>query len=277
MKYAEKTKFNTALITGASGGLGTALAKRLAEEKIALILSGRDKDKLATLAAEVSKKSLVENIVADLATAEGREILSAAIKKQVPDLVINNAGFGLYGEALSYSDLDQLEIFHVNAEAALQLTLTAARSLLAAGQRGTIVNISSAAAFHPAPWMAVYSASKAFVNAFSESLDYELAPYGVRVLSCSPGMIATPFSLRASGISPAEDAKVKPQSFQIPAEKAAELIWEQIQRGYQSQIIDWRYRFGSRFLRAFLPKKWAASLLQRSIEQRIDRRPLLLD
>lgn len=269
---AEK-RFNTALITGASGGLGEALAKRIAQEKIALILSGREEEKLAALTASLSKQCLVENSVVDLSTAASREPLCDLIRQQVPDLVINNAGYGLYGEALSYNDLDQLGLFHVNAEAVLQLTLVAARALVAAGRRGTIVNISSAAAYNPFPLQAVYAASKAFVTSFSSSLDYELAPYGVRVLSSSPGVIQTSFALRASGNNFSAGGGV----YAMEPEKVAEAIWQQITIGRKEKIIDWRYNLALQFARFFMPQNWIASFLQRSITKRIGKRPLILE
>lgn len=280
MAKAQK-KFRSALLTGASGGLGRALAQQLAEKKIPILLNGRDPAALEQLSATLCNLTQIETLACDLSAAAERQPLCSWIRRQVPDLVINNAGFALYGEALSYSETEQLEIFHVNAEAVLELTLVAARALIAAGEEGTIINITSAAAFHPCPAMAVYAASKAFVNEFSYSLDYELAPYGVRVLSSCPGMIDTEFRLRAAAaIAGPEEKKQKkdvtPFGSMKPA-KVAQSIWQQLIEAEQEKIIDWRFRWASRLARWLLPRRWIALLLQRSIHQRVGKRPLLLD
>lgn len=289
---AEKMQrnFRSSLLTGASGGLGQALAQLVAGKKIPIMLSGRDAAALTQLSAGLRKLTQVETIACDLSTAAARLPLCSWIRRQAPDLVINNAGFGLYGEALSYTESEQLQILQVNAEAVLELTLVAARALVAAGECGTIINITSAAAFHPFPAMAVYAASKAFVNEFSYSLDCELAPYGVRVLYSCPGMIDTGFRSRASAssvsvsaaaVSPGEGEKGKkkdspPFGSMVPAE-VAQAIWRQLVDGEQEKIIDWRFRWASRLGRWLLPRRWTAALLQRSIHQRVGKRPLLLD
>jgi len=264
--------FHTALITGASGGLGMALAQRLAKEKIALLLTGRNEQKLAEVVASVKNKVAVESLTADLATDVGSKCLCNFIRHHAPNLVINNAGYGLYGAALSYRGEEQRDLLRVNGEAVLELTLAAARAMISKGQRGTIVNISSAAGSLPFPSFAVYAASKAFVNSLSSSLDCELSPYGVRVLVSSPGMIDTPFRWRSG----ASKSSLLFSFASLTPTYVAELIWRQVSKGQQQAILDWRYRFLCSIAR-LLPRCLVAAWLQRTIQQRIDPRPLLLD
>lgn len=192
-----------ALITGATSGIGEALAHLLAQKGYALILTGRNIEKLHTVAKELQAE---EAIAADLQKREERHKLVALIRSKMPELVINNAGFGLYGDLMSLSVEEQLSILEVNATAALELTLEAARALIQAGKRGVILNVSSVAGEYPCPGMSVYGATKAFLTSFSEALHTEAAPKGVSVLVSCPGMVKSDFAARASkkAIKPAE-------------------------------------------------------------------------
>ncbi|MBI2809858.1 MAG: SDR family NAD(P)-dependent oxidoreductase, partial [Candidatus Melainabacteria bacterium] len=177
-----------ALVTGASSGLGKALAYALAEQGIPLILVARN-----VSAIPKDLKVPVEIFACDLSDPKERRRLSERVRTIRPDLIINNAGFGLYGPVLSHTLDANAEMIRVNIDALLELTYEGAQALVAAGEKGTIVNISSAAAFTSYPTFAVYAASKAFVNNFSEGLEAELRPKGVRVLTVCPGPIATDF------------------------------------------------------------------------------------
>src|SRR5580693_8214964 len=148
-----------ALVTGASSGLGKALCHLLAKKGVRLIVTGRNRSKLEELHGLVH--------VADL--AQSRDSLIKLIHEHVPDLVINNAGWGLYGDALSHTTKEQMDILEVNANAVLEISLEAARAMIKAKTEGAIVNIASGAAFFAFPTLAVYAASKAFVGSFSEA------------------------------------------------------------------------------------------------------------
>lgn len=246
-----------ALVTGASSGLGKALVFLLASKQIPLIITARHEQALKDLASQLTVPVIV--FPADLSVAEDRKKLTELIRAQTPDLVINNAGLGLYGEALSHPTSAQLEILEVNAKAVLEITLESARAMQEKQESGTIVNISSAAAFYSYPTHAVYAASKAFLNQFSLGLDAELAVHGIRVLCACPGKIATNFRQRAS-----KSPSTKKELFRMSPEKAAKLIFSQIEKGQSLFVFDWPYRFFLLFSK-LLPRKWIHKILKKAI------------
>lgn len=254
-------KISLAMITGASSGIGTALCRLLADKGVRLLITGRDQERLETLASELRSKIEVMVFPADLTNLSDRAGLIKKMRLHHPDLVINNAGFGLYGDALSHPTANQLAIFDVNAASVLELTLEAARIMKDNAIKGTILNVSSAAGFLVFPSMSVYAASKSFVNQVSEALDIELERFGIRVLAACPGMVDTHFRERAGGVSQPPRKNVMTASF------AAEQIWWQIQQRKPLYVFDWKYRVGL-FLARFVPKKWLAKLLRKEIEER---------
>lgn len=246
-------KFNRALITGASSGIGEAVANLFASKGIPLLLTGRNQAKLEEMKASLGPD--VDIVVADLASEEDRKKLVRQINDFKVDLLINNAGFGTYGEIVDEDPEALLDMIELDVNAVVELTVAAAKSMKKNGQKGVILNVSSAAAFHVLPNFAVYSASKAFLNSFSQAADFELMDDGIRVLASCPGRVATAFQARASG------GKVKPQSgrlFMTP-EFAAEEIWKQILKGKQVHIFDWRYRL-STYLTYLIPTSLAAKI-----------------
>ena len=186
----------TALVTGASSGLGEGFARRLAAEGAALVLTARRRPALDALAAELRRTHGTEVAVlpADLAASDGAAGLAdrlAADGTRI-DVLVNNAGFGAHG-VLAHSDPDRLAaMIQVNVAA---LTVLTARLLPGMVERraGIVLNLASTAAMQPLPNMAVYAATKAYVLAFSEAVAVEAAPAGVRVLAVSPGPTATEF------------------------------------------------------------------------------------
>ena len=196
-----KEQFKCALVTGATSGIGEAVARLLAEKGIPLLLTGRQKERLDQLAEELGKRVAVETFVADLSSPHEREILLAKIRERAPDLIINNAGLGLYGEAVKYPNAKSLEIVQVNVEALVDVAIEAARTLLAAKRPGVILNVSSAISQLVSPGFTIYGATKAFVNHFSESFDWELRGRGIRVLAACPGVVKTNFRERAGGVT----------------------------------------------------------------------------
>lgn len=273
MFSSKKTKtehVSLALVTGASSGLGTALCYLLASKNIPLIITGRDVGRLNALAVEL--KPFVDVIVfaADLAEAEGRTKVVEHIYEYRPDLIINNAGFGLYGEALTYTTKEQLEIVQVNAAAVLELTLEGARAMASAQQKGVILNVSSAAAWQVFPCFTVYAATKSFVNHISEALDFEMQPFGVRVLVSCPGMVSTSFSSRAAG-----RPVISHRKGAMTAVFAAEQIWWQIEKRKRVHIFDWKTRLATYFS-FFWPTSWKAYFLSKVIKSRHSPRSLFL-
>lgn len=264
-----KEHFSLALVTGASSGIGTAFCHLLASKNIPLMITGRDAGRLNALANELRAFVDVVVFAVDLAEAEGRATMIKYMYDYRPDLVINNAGFGLYGEALTYETKEQLEIVQVNATAVLELTLEGARAMLSAQQQGVILNVSSAAAEQVFPCLAVYAATKTFVNQISEALDIEMQPYGIRVLTACPGMVSTAFSSRAAG-----QPVVSKTKGVMTANFAAEEIWWQIRKGKRKHIFDWKTRLATYFS-SLLPTCWTARFLAKIIESRHPRREII--
>lgn len=246
-------KYQLALVTGASSGIGKELCHILANEDINLIITGRNEEELNKLAEQLSSKVHVDIIVADLADQRQRNTLIATIQEKVPDLVINNAGFGLVGAILTHDANAHKEVIEVNATALMEIAIEAARTLQNRGKKGTIVNIASTAAFQPMPYLAVYAATKAFVKQFSEAFDYEMKPYGIRVLTSCPGTVHTNFGIRANrGIAPSYDGKKTGMTSQY----AAEEIWHQIQKEKSIYLFDSRFRLLAFLTSHLLPRSW---------------------
>jgi short-subunit dehydrogenase len=186
----------TALITGASSGIGAAFAKALATRQTNLILVARSQDKLDLLARQLQEQHQiqVEVLRQDLAIpGAATSVFEAVTQKNIAiDLLINNAGFGDYGQFSESSLTKQLDMIQVNISALVELTY---RFLPQMQQRGSgaIINISSIAGFQPLPYMSVYAATKAFVLSFSEALWAENQDKGVKVIAVCPGPTKTGF------------------------------------------------------------------------------------
>ncbi len=186
----------TALITGASSGLGEEFAKQLASQGYNLVLVARSKEKLNQLAGMLRQSCNVQVtvIAADLASSEAvsRVIDEVNHLDMKVDLLVNNAGLGLFENFLDTPPAAQLQQVDVNVRALVQLTHAFAPGMVRAG-RGGVINIASSAAFQPLAGADVYAASKAFVLFFSEGLSFELVRNKVRVLAACPGPVATQF------------------------------------------------------------------------------------
>jgi uncharacterized protein len=255
--------FQLALITGATSGIGEALCRLLASKGIRMILTGRNSKKLDLLRQELGSSADIQTHVCDLSKQEELQGLVELIRQQAPDLIVNNAGLGIYGKALDSSVDDQLSLLDVNARAPLQISLEAASVLKKLSRKGTILNVASAAAFQPGPDFSVYASSKAFLVLLSESLDIELAPEGIRVLAACPGMVSTSFQSRAAG-KPLE----MHSRFMMSAEYAAAQIWKQIQQGKRIHLFDWRYRLAHFMVHYLLPRQFVGKMVQRSLQKR---------
>jgi uncharacterized protein len=187
----------TALITGASSGIGCAFARALAERGMSVVLVARSEERLRALAAELSQRYGVraEVIPADLSLAGAAHQIQQEVERRdlAPDLLVNNAGFGLNGffETLS-SERDHQQVM-VDVAAVVDLTHAFVPSMLEHSEGAAIINIASTAGFQPVPYMAVYGASKAFVLSFSQALAEEYRTRRLRVLALCPGATETPF------------------------------------------------------------------------------------
>ena len=197
------------LITGASAGIGTELARVFASKGHRVALAARRADRLDRLASEITaaggKTPIV--IACDLQQPDAGDKIAAALEAQGVEVeyVVNNAGFGLFGCSTELDRTEQLNIVDVNVRALTDLSLRFSDSLIR--RRGGILNVSSIAGFLPGPGMAVYYASKAYVLSFTEALRQELAPRGVRVTVVCPGPVPSEFQTRA-GFKPGFDSAV---------------------------------------------------------------------
>jgi uncharacterized protein len=187
------------LITGASAGIGTELARVFASKGHRIAMVDRRGDRLITLATEIIAAGGAAPILipCNLEHPNACDEIAAALAAEGVEVefVINNAGFGLFGYAMELDRAEQLSIIAVNILAMTDLSLRFSESLIR--HRGGILNLGSLAGFLPGPGMAVYYASKAYVLSFSEALRHELAPHGVRVTTLCPGSVSTEFQARA--------------------------------------------------------------------------------
>jgi len=202
----------TALVTGASGGIGEELARLFAADGHSLVLVARSRDKLSALAEELSDRHNVNARVlpADLARAEApREIFEELQSDAVTvDALVNNAGIGSYGLFAETDAKTELDLLQINVVALTHLTKLFLPQMIAR-RRGYVLNVASTAAFQPGPLMAVYYASKAYVLSFSEALANETSGTGVRVSVLCPGPTETGFVAAAGmGESKLFDANV---------------------------------------------------------------------
>src|SRR5262249_8092715 len=184
-----------ALVTGASGGIGAAFARLLAERGHDCALAARRADRLTTLADTIAaaghKRPHV--IALDLGERDGPSRLAGelAARGLEPAIVVNNAGFGLRGPAANLDRAEQIAMIDLNVRALTALSLMFLDSLKRHG--GGLINVASLSGFFPGPGMAVYFAGKAYVRSFSEALAHELARHAVRVTCICPGPVPTEF------------------------------------------------------------------------------------
>ncbi len=209
----------TTLITGASGGIGEAFARRLAAEKHNLFLVARSEEKLRGLCEELSQQhGVAANYCAVDLIADGADEKVFDETKRLGievDWLINNAGFGSMGDFAKLNADKELQIIALNISALVALThryLPGMRER----KRGIVINVSSAAGFQPLPFMATYAASKSFVTSFSEAIAEENRPYGIQVLALCPGSTKTNF-FRAADIE---------RPIQVKGQQTAEQVVE---------------------------------------------------
>src|SRR5277367_2687820 len=197
------------LITGASSGIGTELARIFAARGHELVVVARRAERLNALADDIAKAGRLRPTVltSDLEQRDAPAKIAAELSSRglEPNFVVNNAGFGLMGDAATLGRDAQLGMVDLNVRALTELSLTFVDSL--ERHRGGLLNVASIAAFLPGPGMAVYYASKAYVLSFTEALRGELGPSGVRVTALCPGPVPSEFQTRA-GFEPGLDSAV---------------------------------------------------------------------
>jgi short-subunit dehydrogenase len=247
------------LITGASAGIGAALAHVFARHGHTLVLAARRKQELDALAAAISADGYARPYVVaiDLSTADGTDQLAEILAEQglEPAYVVNNAGFGLLGEAATLDRERQLAMVDLNVRAMTDLSLRFVASVKRHG--GGILNVASIAAFIPGPGMAVYHATKSYVLSFTEALHHELVDEGVQVCALCPGPVPTEFFNRAG----------------IPRDYIPSFLGRSVSRvaqggyrglmGKQSVIVPGTPNLVFTVLARLLPRAWSLAFMQR--------------
>lgn len=224
----------SALITGASGGIGEAFADLLSDIGFDLFLVARRETELETIATRARSKGVQAFVLAiDLTTRTSAESVKAWTVSQgiSIDLLVNNAGFGLLSEVGDVALADELGMIDLNVRSLTELTHLFLPDLIA--QRGGIINVSSLNAFQPMPYLTIYSATKAYILSYSRMLSTELKPKGVRCLAVCPGYTATGFQARAGADVSSLDRFVPKHS---PA-KVARDAWRAFEKGRHVHIV----------------------------------------
>jgi short-subunit dehydrogenase len=245
-----------ALITGASAGIGTALARELAAGGANLVLTARRRDRLVGLAAELSAKHNIRTLVcvADLTQPLGpQQIFSFTEEKGVAiDLLANNAGFGAYGEFQKIPRERLVEMTQVNVTAVVHLTHLFLPGMVARGS-GDILIVASTAAFQPVPYISTYAATKAFDLLFAEGLAEEVRQYGVRVCALCPGPTETEFfEVAGQRMSKRLSAET--------AERVAHVGLAGLAAGKSSVISGWKNWMGAHSVR-LIPRRAVARVI----------------
>ncbi len=207
MGLPEPSVSSTSVVTGASSGIGAAIAKELAPRGHALTLVARREERLRTLATELASAHgvAVDVVMADLGDPAGRDHLADELRGRgrVVEVLVNNAGFGHQADFARSPRERMTEMIDINVEAVVDLTSRFLTGMVDRG-RGSVINIASTAAFQPLPGSAVYAATKAFVLSFSEALRTELRGSGVTVTAVCPGPVKTEFT-EVAGFGGVED------------------------------------------------------------------------
>ena len=201
----ERTHVNPfAILTGASRGIGAAYARLLASRGYDLLLVSRDETRLTSLSRELETNHRIQAHVflTDLAQPDAAHQLFVESRqyRQTPDMLINNAGFGLYGEFVSHSLPRIQEMLHLHVQTVVESIRLFLPGMIERGS-GTIINVASIVGLLPIPYFAEYAATKAFLVSFSEALAEEVRETGVLIQACCPGQTETDFH-ESSGFRP---------------------------------------------------------------------------
>src|SRR3954466_13144136 len=218
----------TALVTGASAGIGLELARILAREGHDLVLVARREATLKELADELKDRYGANSTVvaADLSDASAGERIEQALGERSVDVLVNNAGFGGVGAFAERSHADDMRMVAVNVTALTDLCKRFLPGMVARG-RGRILNVASTAAFQPGPFMAVYYATKAYVLSLSQALAEETRGTGVTVTCLCPGVTTTEFQ-QVAGV---EDVPLTKGPLAMTPEAVAQAAYDGMRRG----------------------------------------------
>ena len=252
-------KNKTALVTGASSGIGAAFARQLAAAGAHLVLVARRRDRLKELSAELTKKHgvIVEVVDLDLTTESAVTTLKEKVKDLgvTVDILVNNAGFATSG-GFEHEDLARaLAQVDLNVKALVALTHAFIPEMLER-KSGAVINVASTAAFQPVPTMAVYGATKAFVLSFSEALWAECDGRGVRVLALCPGGTETEFFEVAGSSGTGSQRETPDQVARVAIEElSAKKMKPSVVSGTRNKVLSLLPRLVSRALMSKLSQK----------------------
>ena len=248
-----------ALVTGASAGIGIALARELASHGAKLILTARRKDRLETLAAELTAKGTeVRIVVADLNEPAAPEQIFVATEGAglIVDILVNNAGLGQFG-AFAQSNIEQeLSQVRVNCEAMVRLTRLFVPQMVER-RRGWVLVLASTASFQPVPYLSTYAATKAFDRFFALGLAAEVARFGVKVTALCPGSTESEF------FDVARASALKGRKMQ-PAPDVARLAIAALASGQRTIVPYFGGKFNA-FLVRFLPVSVITHIVEKAV------------
>ncbi len=237
----------TVLVTGASMGLGEVFARELVRRGARVVLVARSEAKLRALAAELGDAPV---LVADLAAPGAAQRLHDAVVAAglEVDVLVNNAGFGIYGKFEEIGLTAQREMIDLNIGALMELTYVFMPML--ERRQGGVIHVASVAGYQPVPYMAVYAATKAFVLSFSEALWAEYRERGVRVLSLAPGATDTAFFKRSGEGAAAGAKKARPEDVVLLGLKAFIAGRASVVHGASNKLLTFSSRLVSRAMTA---------------------------
>jgi short-subunit dehydrogenase len=234
---------STALVTGASSGIGAEVARLLAERGQGVTLVARREDRLTALARDLERHARVEVVACDLSDGAARERLVATIAERGLDvsLLVNNAGFGSAGRFQELDLVEELRMVRTNVEAVVHLCGEYLPAMVARGE-GAVLNVASTAGFQPIARQATYGGTKAFVLSFTESLSSDLKGTGVSVTALCPGPVKTEFTDQHAGF---EAAAATPDFVWMSAEDCARAALKGLERGKRVVVPGVANRLGT--------------------------------
>ncbi len=259
-----KFPYQTALITGASSGIGKAFAYELAKKGIDLVLTARSEDKLSEITEDLKSKFgiNVTYFLADLNESDAPQKLVHQLEqgKITIDLLINNAGIGKWTNFLDQSVTTYQEMIQLNISSLVSLTQLLIPNMLK-NKKGGIINIASTGALQPCPYIAVYCASKAFVLSFSESLYGEYLDKGITVTAICPGNTQTNFQVTAN-------ANTNGMTYESP-EKVASQSLKALLDKKNNKIIGYN-NFLQSFIPRLLPRKTVINIVKNMMNKKVN-------
>jgi short-subunit dehydrogenase len=260
------------LITGASGGIGEALAIKLGKKKHNLILVARNAEKLSKLSKHLQETYGVQAtyIAADLTKQDAPLQIFQETQKQnwEVDMLVNNAGIGSGGEFAALNLQSELDLIQLNNASLVAMTHLFMQPMRER-KSGTIINVASMAAFAPIPYMATYAASKVFVRSFTEAITEECKPYNILVMLFAPGLTKTNFN-EAAGINNKKGVGLS-SDYQTAVTQTPEEVADELLRALETkkhfQVSGSRNRIGAR-LTSLLPNAMIARFMANSYRKK---------